>query len=59
MNRASPVDIRKAMDAANTYKQAGILFVPMPVFSEEEMLAKTREGAERLAQALSDMESES
>jgi hypothetical protein len=33
MNRASPVDLRKAAEAANTYIKAGVLFVPMPALS--------------------------
>lgn len=36
MNRASPVDLRKALDAAKAYADAGILFVPLPTFSKEE-----------------------
>jgi hypothetical protein len=31
MNRASPVDLRKALEAARAYTDAGILFVPVPV----------------------------
>lgn len=31
MNRASPVELRKAMDTALALMKAGILFVPMPV----------------------------
>lgn len=36
MNRASPADLRKALQAAKTYADAGILFVPLPTFSKEE-----------------------
>jgi hypothetical protein len=36
MNRASPVDLRKAAEAANTYIKAGVLFVAMPVLSEAD-----------------------
>ena len=59
MNRASPVDLRKAMEAANTLTKAGILFVCVPVMSESDhsdlvhlarqrlgKLADTAEGAD-------------
>ena len=37
MNRASPSDLRKALQAAKAYTDAGILFVPVPVFSDDEI----------------------
>lgn len=40
MNRASPVDLRKALEAAKAYADAGILFVPVPV-SGGQQLAET------------------
>ena len=36
MERAKPVDMRKALQAADALKQAGVLFVPMPVLNEED-----------------------
>ena len=39
MNRASPVDLRKAIDVANTYVKAGILFVPIPVIDKDKHAA--------------------
>lgn len=36
MEKASPVDVRKAMETASALVQAGILFVPMPVRSKAE-----------------------
>lgn len=39
MNRASPVDLRKAIEAAQAFIKAGILFVPMPVLDEKDQAA--------------------
>jgi hypothetical protein len=36
MNRASPVEMRKALEAVENLKKAGLLFVPMPVLSEAD-----------------------
>lgn len=36
MNRASPVELRKAMAAATAYTKAGILFVAVPVLNEDD-----------------------
>ena len=43
MNRASPVDLRKAIQVANVYVNAGILFVPMPVLNKDDHAAKVLE----------------
>lgn len=50
MNRASPVDMRKALAMANQMSQAGLLFVPMPVASPEEFAAMARLAHERLGE---------
>jgi hypothetical protein len=34
MNRASPSELRKSLEAAQAMVKAGILFVPMPVLNE-------------------------
>lgn len=39
MNRASPVDLRKSLEMANSLAQIGIRFVPVPVETEEEFQA--------------------
>lgn len=36
MNRASPVDLRKCLEAANMLAQSGIRFVPIPAGSDAE-----------------------
>ena len=35
MNRASPVDLRKCLEAAHMLENIGIRFVPIPVATEE------------------------
>ena len=37
MNRARPVDMRKALETVQALKDAGILFVPIPVLNEALM----------------------
>lgn len=48
MNRASPVDLRKAIAIANEFVKAGILFVPMPVLSEPDHVALVADMSKRL-----------
>lgn len=36
MNRASPADLRKAMEIAQLLLRAGIDFVPVPVLDQEQ-----------------------
>ena len=36
--RATPVSMRRALEAARTYAVHGILFVPVPVFNEADQL---------------------
>ena len=40
MNRASPVDLRKALEAAKTLADGGILFVAVPVLSDYQALVE-------------------
>ena len=48
MNRASPVELRKCLEAAHQLAQAGIRFVPIPVRTEEEFNALAREFSRKL-----------
>ena len=43
MNRASSVDIRKAILVANEFVKAGIDFVPVPVLSDEDKAILVRD----------------
>lgn len=36
MNRASPIDTRRALEAASAYAKAGIPFVPVPVLNAKQ-----------------------
>ncbi|HAM5330755.1 TPA: DUF1382 family protein [Escherichia coli] len=36
MNKASPVDLRKCLEAANMLAQIGVRFVPMPAATDAE-----------------------
>lgn len=56
MNRASPVDLRKAIEVANAYTKAGILFVPMPVLNEADLHVLARQASERLEQIIEETE---
>lgn len=48
MNRASPVDLRRAAEMAQRFVKAGILFVPMPVLGQADHDALVAQSAERL-----------
>ena len=50
MNRASSVDIRKAILVANEFVNAGIDFVPVPVLSDEDKAILVRDVQMRLSQ---------
>lgn len=53
MNRASPSDLRKAMESANVFLKAGVMFVAMPVLNEAD-LQQLREESLRRLDALAD-----
>ena len=50
MNRASPVDLRKALEIAHTLVKAGIDFVPVPVLSPKDKAILVRDVQMRLNQ---------
>ena len=45
---SDPVQMRRALEVARAYKENGILFVPMPVFSDKERRLRAHEAASRL-----------
>ena len=52
MMRATPVSMRRALEAARTYAEHGILFVPVPVFNEADqadLVCQVDERLERMA----------
>ena len=50
MNRASPVDLRKSLEAAHMLASIGIRFVPIPVATEEEFQELSVELSRKLEQ---------
>lgn len=50
MNRAKPVDLRHAMESATALMRAGIMFVAVPVTSQEDMQKLRAESLTRLEQ---------
>lgn len=48
MNKASPVDLRKCLEAANILAMIGVRFVPIPVETEEEFQALSHQLAAKL-----------
>lgn len=50
MNRASPVELRKCLEASHGMAQIGIRFVPIPVATDEEFEALSAELSRKLEQ---------
>lgn len=59
MNRASPADLRKAMEMANALTKAGIRFVCMPADSDAEHAALLNQADQRLEQMAQEAEAQS
>jgi len=55
--RANPADLRKAMDVATNFMKAGILFVPVPVFTLTEYEKMTQHTMDMLEITATKMES--
>lgn len=56
MNRASPVELRKSLEAAHGLASIGIKFVPMPVVSDEDNQALHAEFSRRMDLFLAEAE---
>ncbi len=54
MNRATPVQMRKALEAVDQLRKAGVLFVPIPVINEDDRYALVDQMLARL-QELEDL----
>lgn len=50
MNRASPSDLRRALENARTLVKAGVLFVPMPVTDADDHAQLVEQLHQRLEQ---------
>ena len=50
MNRASPVDLRRALEIAHDLVKSGIDFVPVPVLNTDDKLILARDVQMRLNQ---------
>jgi protein tyrosine phosphatase (PTP) superfamily phosphohydrolase (DUF442 family) len=51
MNRATPVEMRKALEVVELFKRAGVLFVAMPVRNAAEHAETVAEMQRRLDEA--------
>ena len=50
MERASPAQLRKALELANLFAKSGVNFVPVPVVSEDEQRALVEKALGKLAE---------
>ena len=58
MNRASPVDLRIALEMAHSLAKAGVVFVPVPVLSDEDKAILVRDVQTRITQIEKEAEKE-
>ena len=58
MNRASPVDLRRALEMAHSLAKAGVVFVPVPVLSNEDKAILVRDAYMRITQIEKETEKE-
>jgi hypothetical protein len=50
LERASPVQIRKALELANLFVKMGVNFVPVPVASDDEQQKLVAQALDKLAE---------
>lgn len=48
MKRATPDEMKKCIEAVEIFKNMGILFVPMPVFTEADQILLVKASQKRL-----------
>lgn len=58
MNRASPVDLRHALEMAHCLAKAGVDFVSIPVLSNEDKAILVRDAYMRITQIEKETEKE-
>lgn len=58
MMRATPVSMRRALEAARTYAEHGVLFVPVPVLNAADQADLVRQVDERLERMATQAEAE-
>lgn len=58
MMRASPAELRKAIEAANVMVKSGILFVPMPALHPEDLATLQAQAMIRLDRLVENAEKE-
>jgi len=56
MNKASPVELRRCLEAAHALASIGIKFVPMPVVSDEDNQGLSAEFTRRMDVFLAEAE---
>lgn len=57
MIRATPVEMRKALEIVEVLRRAGVRFVPVPVRTEQEYSQLTEQALQRLEDAAQEAES--
>lgn len=50
LERASPVQLRKALDLANLFVKLGVNFVPVPVANDDEQVTLVEQALAKLAE---------
>lgn len=50
IERASPIQLRKALELSNQFAKMGVNFVPMPVCNDEEQRALVAQAIDKLAE---------
>ena len=52
MEKATPVQIRQSLELTDYLRRAGIRFIPIPVFDDEDWIEQTKEFKRRVEQMI-------